>query len=266
VPIYHGRFFAIPRSVVLDDMRRQVQAGAGHITFGDPDALNGPTHLLRITQALHTEFPEVTFDITTRIEHIIQHREMVPALADAGCLFVISAVESVSDDVLRNIDKGHTKEDVVEALGILDAAGIAMRPSLLPFTPWTTLEDYIDLLAFIEEHELIEQIDPVHLSIRLLVPPGSALLDRPETAEWLGPLDEENFTYTWAAPDPRLDQLQLWVAGIAERAAQQGGCPFETFSAIKRATYHLAELPTPAPVLQKTGRRRAPRLTESWFC
>jgi len=265
VPIYQGRFFAIPRGVVLDDMRRQIAAGAGHISFGDPDALNGPTHLLRIVQALHAEHPEVTFDITTRIEHIIQHREITPALAEAGCLFVISAVESVSEAVLRNIDKGHTKADVVEALAILDAAGIAMRPSLLPFTPWTTLDGYIELLDFIEEHELIEQIDPVHLSIRLLVPPGSALLNRPDTATWLGPLDEENFTYTWAAPDPCLDQLQLWVASIAERAAQQGACPFETFSAIKRAAYHLAELPPP-PVLQKTGRRRAPRLTESWFC
>lgn len=266
VPVYQGRFFAIPRSVVLDDMRRQIAAGAGHISFGDPDALNGPTHLLRIMQAMHAERPQVTFDITTRIEHIIQHRDIIPALAEAGCLFLISAVESVSEEVLRNIDKGHTKADVVEALAILDAAGIAMRPSLLPFTPWTTLDGYIELLEFIEEHELIEQIDPVHLSIRLLVPPGSALLDRPQTAAWLGSLDEENFTFTWAAPDPRLDQLQLWVAGIAERAAQQGSCPFETFSAIKRATYHLAELPEPPPVLQKTGRRRAPRLSESWFC
>lgn len=266
VPIYQGRFFAIPRSVVLDDIRRQVTAGAGHISFGDPDALNGPTHLLRITQALHAEYPAVTFDITTRIEHILQQRAIFPALAEAGCVFVISAVESVSEDVLRNIDKGHTKADVVEALAILDAAGIVMRPSLLPFTPWTTLEGYLELLAFIEEHELIEQIDPVHLSIRLLVPPGSALLGRPETAQWLGPLDEENFTYGWAAQDPRLDQLQLWVAAIAGRAAQQGSCPFETFTAIKRAAYHLAELPTPEPVLQKTGRRRAPRLTESWFC
>ncbi|HET9017764.1 MAG TPA: CUAEP/CCAEP-tail radical SAM protein, partial [Thermomicrobiaceae bacterium] len=240
VPVYGGRFFAVPREVVIDDIRRQVAAGVGHITFGDPDALNGPTHTLRICRALHAEFPRVTFDLTTRIEHILQHREIFPELAALGCVFVVSAVESVSETVLERIDKGHTRADVVEALVVLESAGIAMRPSLLPFTPWTTLEEYLDLLTFVEEHDLVENIDPVHFSIRLLVPPGSALLERPETAAWLGPLDEAAYTYHWEHPDPRVDALQRDVARIAEAAAAREEPTAETFAAITAAAWAAA--------------------------
>jgi radical SAM superfamily enzyme YgiQ (UPF0313 family) len=267
VPIYHGRFFAVPRDVVLSDIRQQVEAGVGHITFGDPDFLNGPTHALRICRALHEEFPHVTFDMTTRVEHVLENREHFREFAKLGCVFVISAVESISELVLQKIDKGHTKEDVVEALHVLDDAGIAMRPSLLPFTPWTTMEDYIELLQFIDEHDMIENIDPVHLSIRLLVPPGSALLDEPDAHEWVGALDERAYTYRWTHSDPRIDALQRQVARISEEASSCDADPFETFEQIWDATFRLAdELPPTRPERPRRRWRRPPRLTESWFC
>lgn len=266
VPLYRGRFFAIPRQVVLADIRRQVCQGARHITFGDPDFLNGPTHSLRICQALHEEFPEVTFDFTTRIEHILRHRELFPEFRRLGCVFVVSAVESVSDLVLEKIDKGHRKADIVEALRVLDEAGIAMRPSLLPFTPWTTLEDYLELLDFIEEQGLIEHVDPVHFSIRLLVPPGSALLDRPDAAEWVGPLDEASFTYTWRHPDPRVDRLQQQVATLVEQATREGWSSHTTFAAVRALACEAAGVAIPAEPPRRGQRPPPPRLTESWFC
>src|SRR5205807_1822812 len=51
-PVYGGRFFVVPRQVVLEDIRRLVGAGATHITFGDPDFLNGPGHSLGVARAL----------------------------------------------------------------------------------------------------------------------------------------------------------------------------------------------------------------------
>lgn len=266
-PIYRGRFFAIPRATVLADIRAQVLGGAGHITFGDPDFLNGPTHALRVCRALHEEFPRVTFDITTRVEHVLEHRAIFPELRDLGCVFVLTAVESLSAEVLRRIDKGHTKADVAAALAVLDAAGIAMRPSLLPFTPWTTLPDYLELLEFFEAHDLLGNVDPVHFSIRLLVPPGSALLEQPETAEWLGPLDEAAFTYTWRSPDPRLDRLQRDVARIVEAAAAAGEDAPATFAKIKAASWAYAgESPPPVTKLRHAPPGQPPRLTEAWFC
>ncbi|MGZ3715456.1 MAG: CUAEP/CCAEP-tail radical SAM (seleno)protein, partial [Ktedonobacterales bacterium] len=160
-PVYGGRFFVVPRNVVLEDIRAQVRAGVQHITFGDPDFLNGPRHSLEIVRALHAEFPDVTFDATIKVEHILERRALFRELGELGCAFVVSAVESLSEQVLRHLAKGHSRDDVVEALHIVNDAGIPLRPTFVAFTPWTTANDYLDLLDFIAEHDLIEHIDPV---------------------------------------------------------------------------------------------------------
>jgi radical SAM superfamily enzyme YgiQ (UPF0313 family) len=141
VPVYNGRFFAVPAETVLADIRQQVEAGARHITFGDPDFLNGPGHARKIACALHERFPAVTFDFTTKVEHILEHPDLIAELASYGATFVVSAFESTSDLVLAKLDKGHTLADMEQALRILHAAGIAPQPTWMPFTPWTSLDD-----------------------------------------------------------------------------------------------------------------------------
>lgn len=266
-PVYRGRFFIVPAEVVLDDIRHLISLGARHITFGDPDFLNGPGHALRLARALHRAFPDVTFDITTKVEHIIEHAGLFPELKSLGCAFVVSAIESVSDLVLERLEKGHDRADIVRALDILDDAGIPMRPSLVAFTPWTTIDDYLTMLEFIETRCLIDHIDPVQYTIRLLVPPGSALLDRPETLTWLGPLDEAAFFYRWDHPDSRMDALHRRVSRLVEDAVRANEDPAVTFSWIKSladATAGVSPLASLSPV--SLTRRRIPRLTESWFC
>ncbi|HWP35507.1 MAG TPA: CUAEP/CCAEP-tail radical SAM protein, partial [Thermodesulfobacteriota bacterium] len=232
-PVYGGRFFVLPRELVLEDIRQQVAAGATHITFGDPDFLNGPGHALRLVRALHAEFPHVTFDVTAKIEHILRHRALFPELARAGCAFVVSAVESLNDAVLANLEKGHTRADVLEALAVLRGAGLPLRPSFVPFTPWETLESYGELFDFVEREELVEHVDPVQYTIRLLVPPGSRLLDQPAMRPFLGPLDEGAFTYRWTHPDPRMDRLQQAASRLVEAAAAAGEAPALTFARLR---------------------------------
>src|SRR4030095_6759643 len=220
-PVYEGRFFVVPEDIVLEDIRGLVSSGARHITFGDPDFLNGPGHSLRIARALHIEYPDLTFDFTAKIEHILKHRELIQELAQLGCIFVVSAVESLSDTVLAHLKKGHTRVDVVEALKILHSVGIMMRPTFVPFTPWATIDDYIEILEFIESHGLIDHVDPVQYSIRLLVPPASLLLKQPDSHKWLGRLVQETFSYEWTHPDPRVDELQRQVSAIVGGAGGQ---------------------------------------------
>jgi radical SAM superfamily enzyme YgiQ (UPF0313 family) len=267
-PVYGGRFFVLPREIVLQDIHAQVQMGAQHITFGDPDFLNGPGHSLKILRAMHAEFPALTFDATIKIEHILKHRTLFPEFKTLGCAFIVSAVESVSNHVLFHLDKGHTRADVIEALAILEDAGIPMRPSLLPFTPWTTLDDYLDLLTFVEEQHLIGQIDPVHYSIRLLLPPGSALLKQPAMQQHLGNLDAAAFSYQWTHPDPRMDQLQRDVAALVMADKRNKPAAEETFSAIKALAEEAAGLALRAAhhVHPPLAQKATPHLTESWFC
>lgn len=270
-PVYGGRFFIVPRDVALADIRAQVAAGARHITFGDPDFLNGPGHSLAIVRAMRAEFPDVTFDATIKIEHILERRTLFPELKRLGCAFVVSAVESLSEDVLLHLRKGHRRQDVVEALAILAAADIPMRPTLVAFTPWTTARDFVDVLAFVAERDLIEHVAPIQFTIRLLVPPGSTLLDAPDTEEWLGELDEENFTYRWRHPDPRMDTLQAELAALVESATAAGLSNEATFAAICERTETVLGVGIEPALAGATSRpasthRPVPHLTEAWFC
>jgi radical SAM superfamily enzyme YgiQ (UPF0313 family) len=269
VPVYDGRFFLIPEAVVLEDIRRQVHAGATHMTFGDPDFLNGPGHSMSIVRAMHEKFPHLTFDFTAKIEHLLKRRALMPDLSARGCLFVISAVESFSDHVLALLQKGHTGADVIVALDILREAGIALRPSLVAFTPWTSLDEYLHMLDMVEAHDLIDATDPVQLSIRLLVPPGSALLAKSDIQRFLGPLDQASFQHPWTHPDERMDRLHQAVSAIVEASAKEEEDAMMTFDRIRAVADEVAGRRAGFSThtrVSRPDRPKPPRLTESWFC
>lgn len=259
VPIYDGRFRAVPVDIVLADIDQQVSAGAQHITFGDPDFFNGPAHARRIVEALHARHPDVTYDVTIKIEHLLAHRDLLPLLTRTGCLFVTSAVESLDDRVLALLEKGHTRADFLEAAALCRRAGVALAPTFVAFTPWTTLETYADLLETIERLDLVENVAPVQWTLRLLVTPGSRLLELDEIRTKIGAFDSRTLTYPWAHDDPRVDALQRDVMRLVARSA--GASRRELFEKIcERAGLARAR----RPVLP--SRATVPYLDEPWYC
>jgi len=267
-PVYGGRFFAVPRDVVLADVRQQIEAGARHVTFGDPDFLNGPTHALAVARALHAEWPDVTFDFTAKIEHLLRHRAHLPMLRDAGGLFVISAAESLSDVVLAHLAKGHTRADVLAALAATREAGITLRPTWVAFTPWTTLDDHREWLDFLAQQSLVDHVDPVQYGLRLLVPPGSLLLGTDALRPHLGPLEQETLSHRWTHPDPWMDRLQAETAALVARAVEMKADAAGIFDHVRGLAAAAAGAPAPAPIAARMSkdRKRPPRLTEAWFC
>lgn len=263
-PVYDGRFFVVPVDVLLADARQQVALGVQHLTFGDPDFLNGPTHALRVARALHREHPEVSFDFTAKVEHLVRHRVLLPELAALGCRFIITAVESLNPRVLEVLAKGHKPEDADAALAAVRAAGIALRPTFVPFTPWETLPSFLALLRWLADADLVGCVDPVQLGLRLLVPPGSRLLEGPWLTPHLGELDAAALTYRWRHPDPRMDRLQQQLAALAGEAERRGLTAGESFAAAWQCAHTAAGLPVPPLNLRPVP--PAPRLTESWFC
>ena len=218
----------------------------------------------RLNQAMHAEFPSLTFDFTAKIEHLLNRGNDLPEYAELGCLFIISAVESLSETVLKILDKEHTRDDFVNVLGVCRDAGIPLRPTWVAFTPWTTLDDYLEMLAFIEANGLIDHVDPVQYAIRLLIPPGSWLADHRATLPYRGSLDEAAFTYRWKHPDPNMDRLHKDVSRLVEQDAQSGEDSGTTF-------FRVWELANGRPSADAVcslppDRERVPRLTESWFC
>jgi len=267
-PIYGGRFFVVPADVVLADVAQQVEAGAGHITFGDPDFLNGPGHALEVARRLHRDFPAITFDFTAKIEHLLRRAGDLPELGALGCLFVVSAVESLSETVLGHLDKGHTRADVEVALAATRGAGIALRPTWVAFTPWTTLADFVEMLDWVAAHDLVDHVDPVQYSLRLLVPPGSLLAEHESMRPYLGALVAADFSYPWRHPDPRMEALQAGVAALIADSAPRAEDPAVTFDRVRALAARAAGTPAPEPLAPRLApdRRRPARLTEPWFC
>jgi hypothetical protein len=264
-PVYGGRFFVVDAATVLDDIAAQVERGAAHITFGDPDFFNGPRHGMAIARELHRRWPALTFDVTIKISHLIEYRGYLAELATLGCAFVVSAVEALDDGVLARLAKNHTREDFEHALALTRTAGLVMRPTFVPFTPWTTLDQIADLVDFVAHEELIDCVDPVQLSIRLLVPPGSLLLG-PDTRGDFGELDPAALSYTWTHRDPRVDQLQQQIAAIAADAADRKLAGDAVFAQIRAVVHTACGRTVPiAPPARPPG-PPSPRLSEAWFC
>jgi radical SAM superfamily enzyme YgiQ (UPF0313 family) len=266
VPVYDGQFRVVPPDVVLADIRAQVAAGAGHITFGDPDFLNGPAHARRLVEALAREWPGLTYDVVAKIEHIVRHADLMPVLRDTGCLFVTSAVESVDDGVLGRLEKGHTRADFERAATWLRQVGLSLVPTFVAFTPWTTLDGYLEMLDAIERLELVEHVAPVQLAIRLLIPKGSRLLELEEIRSAVRYFDPRHLAHTWRHSDPRVDEVQREIMGLVGR--RLAASRVEMFEAVRdvareRAGRDSPRLPAPAP---RVARAAIPYLNEPWYC
>ncbi|HYL35838.1 MAG TPA: CUAEP/CCAEP-tail radical SAM protein, partial [Bryobacteraceae bacterium] len=258
VPVYQGNFRIVQPAVVLEDIRRQVAAGAGHITFGDPDFFNGPTHAMRIVEALHQEFPSLTYDATIKIEHLKKHRDLLPRLKKTGCLFVTSAVESVDDAVLEKLDKGHTRADFVQVVADFRSTGLALAPTFIPFTPWTTRASYLELLATLIELDLVENVAPIQLALRLLIPNGSCLLELADVRAAITGFDEPALLHRWQHPDPHVDAL----AEQALKLAALKGPRREIFS---RMWALASDSPLPEN-FDLMPRATIPYMDEPWYC
>jgi radical SAM superfamily enzyme YgiQ (UPF0313 family) len=264
VPVYQGMFRIVPAGVVMEDIRQQVEQGASHISFGDPDFFNGPIHGMRLARALHEAFPHVTFDATIKIQHLIDHAELLPELQRCGCLFITSAVEAVDDEILRLLAKNHTSRDFDRAVALTREAGIALAPTFVAFTPWTTLAAYIAMLERLVELQLVQSVPPVQLTIRLLVPAGSYLLQLPGFRDTLMAFDPTLLGYPWVHSDPRVDRLQQELQALVVRSEKENLPRREVFAAVWRMAHEAGERPVPELAVDLGS--PIPRLSEPWYC
>lgn len=257
VPIYRGQFRVVPVDVVLADIDQQVAQGAEHITFADPDFFNGPTHARRVIEGLARAHPRLTYDVTVKIEHLIRHRDLLPLLARTGCLFVTSAVESVDDRLLAILQKRHTRADFVEATRLCRQSGVALAPTFVAFTPWTTREAYQDLLTTVADLDLVEHVAPVQWALRLLVTHDSRLMEIDEVRSRVGPFDARSLTYPWLHDDRGMDALQAEaMALVGVRLTRPRA---QVFDEVQR----LAGLEPSRP---RASRSTIPYLNEPWYC
>lgn len=258
---WNGRIAINDAEAVIADGLAQIEAGAQHISFGDPDFLNAPRHSLKVLHALAHKAPWVTFDITTKISEILRHQDLLPQLSSDHVNFVISAVESLNDNVLAHLDKGHTAAEVALARDLLYRHGIGMHPTFVPFNPWAELTDLVDIVDFVIDSDAIEVVEPIQYSIELLTPTNSLL---PINGDDFGPYDATVLGYSVRYRDDRLPQLRDRLYQIASDA---GDASFgATFAKIADAVYEANGI---CAREDRTPRMVAPSpavMSEPWFC
>jgi hypothetical protein len=254
VPVYDGAFRIVQKEIVLEDIRRQVKMGA---------------HAMAIVEEMHREFPDLSYDATIKIEHLLKHADLLPKLRDTGCLFVTSAVESVDDLVLEKLAKGHTRADFISVAKMFRETNLTLQPTFVPFNPWTKLDGYLDLLAVLAQQDLIENVAPIQLAIRLLIPAGSKMLDLAEIRNGIDEFDPTALAYPWRHRDPRVDALAREVGEIVEGEEKLRRSRAEIFVSIwevaARATGHSTEPPASLRGMQ-SSRRATPHMNEPWYC
>jgi radical SAM superfamily enzyme YgiQ (UPF0313 family) len=267
VPVYNGVFRIVPRPVVLEDIAQQVAAGAEHITFGDPDFFNGIGHALPLVEEFHQRFPGITYDVTIKIEHLRRHRQHLATLRDTGCVFVTSAAESVDDRTLALLDKGHTRQDFIEVVGHCREIGLGFSPTFVPFTPWTTREGYLELLELLARLDIVEQVAPIQLAIRLLIPAGSKLLELSRELLPVGEFDPRALTYRWRHSDAEVDELQRAVQRAVAEGEARGQSRREIFTEIWKLAHQAAgRRPRADLAAGMLPRAAIPYLNEPWYC
>ena len=267
VPVYNGVFRIVDRDVILADIRQQVAAGAQHVTFGDPDFFNGVGHAIPLIEALHREFPELTYDVTIKIEHLLERADLLPILRQTGCLFIVSAVESLDDSVLHRLDKNHTRADFFRVVANCFRAGVTLQPTFVPFTPWTTMESCLDLFQQLARLDLVEAVAPIQLGIRLLIPAGSKLLELDEVCKLVGPFDAKALVYPWKNSNPAVDALcdELQeIAASSEQSKRSRTATFERMWRTAKLAADQSEEEKWASALP--SRATVPFLNEPWYC
>jgi radical SAM superfamily enzyme YgiQ (UPF0313 family) len=263
VPVYDGRFRVVPVDVVLADIRAQVEAGARHITFGDPDFFNGIGHAVAVLEGFARQHPGLSYDVTIKVEHLLQHPDKLPLLQRTGCAFVTSAVESLDDDVLKKLEKGHTRSDFEKVVQLFGRAGLTLAPTFVAFTPWTTLASYCDLVQTLARLGLVEHVAPIQLAIRLLVTEGSRLLELGDIRSIIGAFDAKSLTYRWRHPDERVDRLQQeieHIVGVRAAAPRR-----DVFATIWNLAHQTGGQVPPEFTIHRS-RATVPYLNEPWYC
>lgn len=266
VPVYEGKFRIVAEDVVMADIRSQVEAGAQHITLGDPDFFNGPGHALPLIEKFHAEFPDITYDATIKVEHLLKHASQMETLVRTGCLFVTTAVESVNDQILEILNKGHTREEFVQVTKMAREARLVLSPTFVPFLPWTTVEGYVNLLSLLAELDLIGYVAPVQLTIRLLIPQGSHMLKIDDMENFITGHDDSALSYQWRHPDPRMDQLHKDITALVEDHQSRDASRSETFEGLWKLANTAAGKSAPSLNLSTADKNHVPQMSEPWYC
>lgn len=219
---YDGGIAAYDSDTVLADCRQLADEGVRHFCFIDAEFFNSRTIGVGVVRRLVEEIGPITFELTTRVDHILSYRKELTELVSLGLRKVTSALEFPSDRILRIFDKHITVEDMRAAIAEAERIGFQLHPTFIPFTPWVSYDELLTFEDFLVETGLATVTDPTALQTRLLLFKGSPLLSSP----WMEDVAtvDRGLWVDWTHPDRRVEQLWRERRTDAEGAGKVRCC------------------------------------------
>lgn len=219
---YDGGVAAYESATVLADALQLADEGVRHFCFIDAEFFNSRTIGVGVVEQLANQVGPITFELTTRVDHILNYTAELEKLVSLGLRRVTSALEFPSDRILRifdkHIDVRHMRAAIAEAARI----GFELYPTFIPFTPWIDYEELLAFEDFLVSTGLARVTDPTALQTRLLLFKGSPLLSSP----WMEDIatTDRGFWLEWTHPDRRVDELWQERRAAAEGAGRGRCC------------------------------------------
>jgi len=220
---YDGKVLMTQLEAVVADVRSLVDQGMEHLTFIDADFFNAKKYALQVIERLHKEFPALTYDFTTRVDHILENRDPIRQMAAMNVRVITSALEFPTQRVLDEVYKEMTVPMMEEAVRFIADCGIQLNPTFITFNPWVGLGDFVEFHDFLARNRLESSVDPIQYETRLHLYKGSPLMKNASIQKL--EMVEREFDYDWKHPDPRVDELfQSSVTPVTEQSGFKRCC------------------------------------------
>jgi radical SAM superfamily enzyme YgiQ (UPF0313 family) len=219
---YDGAVAAYEAETVLADALQLAEEGVRHFCFIDAEFFNSRTIGAGVVEKLASEIGPITFELTTRVDHVLDYTAELEKLVSLGLRRVTSALEFPSDRILRIFDKHIDVEHMKAAIAEAARIGFELYPTFIPFTPWVEYEELLGFEDFLVETGLARVADPTVLQTRLLLFKGSPLLSSP----WMEDIAtaDRGFWVEWTHPDRRVEDLWAQRRAAAEGAGRGRCC------------------------------------------
>ncbi len=204
---YEGKVVLGDVRQVLNDVDILIDMGMEHLTFIDAEFFNAKRRSFETLTLIHKRHPSLTYDFTTRVDHILEVRDELRGLYNQGVRVITSALEFPKNEVLKQVRKEVNVSDLKTAVRLVQNSGIVLNPTFIMFNPWVGLEDISNFNEFLVETNMENSVDPIQYETRLHLYKGSPLLEN-QTIRALK-MEEHEFYYDWTHPDERVDELFL---------------------------------------------------------
>jgi len=154
--------------------------GLKTVSFFDETFTMDKKRILQLSEGIRADGLNVKWYCNTRVELVT--KDLLQAMAKGGCRGMSFGVESGSQQILDNIQKGNTVEEAELAVRLAKEAGIKVYCSFIVGLPGETRETISETIKFIRKTR------PTGAQINVAVPyPGTPMFDLAVENGWVKP-------------------------------------------------------------------------------